>query len=131
LNLPEKSWQVVFQSRFGREEWLQPYMDVTLRHLAQAQTRRVDVVCPGFAADCLETLEEVDQTYRKLFLQAGGGEFHYIPALNATPEHIHALVELIKQHTQGWDTTTGAAAQQEAVLRAQRMAKDSQYSQLS
>lgn len=101
LNLDDNLWQMVFQSRFGREEWLQPYIDTTLQDLAQT-TQRVDVICPGFAADCLETLEEVDQTYRKLFLQAGGAEFHYIPALNDTPEHIQALFELITQHTQGW-----------------------------
>jgi ferrochelatase len=127
LNLAEKSWQVVFQSRFGREEWLQPYMDNTLKSLAQTGIRRVDVICPGFAADCLETLEEINHTYRNLFLQAGGKEFHYIPALNDQPEHIQALLELIIQHTQGWQMPTLTELQQEATLRAQRVADDKQY----
>jgi ferrochelatase len=117
---------VVFQSRFGREEWLQPYMDNTLKSLAQTG-RRVDVICPGFAADCLETLEEINHTYRNLFLQAGGKEFHYIPALNDQPEHIQALLELVIQHTQGWQMPTLMELQQEATLRTQRVADDKQY----
>jgi len=119
----------VFQSRFGREEWLQPYIDNTLKTLAQSGIRRVDVVCPGFATDCLETLEEINHTYRNLFLQAGGAEFHYIPALNDQPEHIQALLELVIQHTQGWQTSPLTTLQQEAELRAQRMANDPHYSQ--
>ncbi len=86
-------WQVVFQSRFGREEWLKPYIDHTLASIGKG---RVDVICPGFAADCLETLEEINQEHRHIFLQAGGKEFHYIPALNNNVEHIQALLELIK-----------------------------------
>ncbi|MCK5716311.1 MAG: ferrochelatase [Thiomargarita sp.] len=88
-----KEWQVVFQSRFGREEWLKPYTDQTLTALGKG---RVDIICPGFAADCLETLEEINQENRNRFLQAGGKEFHYIPALNDNVEHIQALLKLIK-----------------------------------
>ncbi len=95
--------QVVFQSRFGREEWLKPYTDKTLTELGKEGLNRVDVICPGFAADCLETLEEIDHENRKIFLQAGGKEFHYIPALNASFEHIQLLAELITQHIQGWN----------------------------
>lgn len=102
LNLSEQQWQTVFQSRFGREEWIKPYIDDTLKLLGQAGTKRVDVICPGFAADCLETLMEIAQENRHYFLQAGGQEFHYIPALNATDEHIQALLELVIEHTQGW-----------------------------
>ncbi len=99
-------WQVVFQSRFGREEWLKPYTDHTLVALGKAGVKRVDVICPGFAADCLETLEEINQENRHTFLQAGGQEFHYIPALNENVDYIQALLELVIQHTQGWAECT-------------------------
>lgn len=102
LELTANKWQVVFQSRFGREEWLQPYTDHTLRALAQTGLERVDVVCPGFAADCLETLEEINQLNRKDFLAAGGKAFHYIPALNDSFAHIEALLQLITQHLHNW-----------------------------
>lgn len=95
LALPATDWQVTFQSRFGREEWLKPYTDQTLIELGKAGTHRVDVMCPGFAADCLETLEEIDKQNRQLFLNAGGKEFHYIPALNDSAEHIQALADII------------------------------------
>lgn len=125
LNLKEKSWQVVFQSRFGREEWLQPYIDETLQNLAKT-TRRVDIICPGFAADCLETLEEINHTYRNLFLQTGGEKFHYIPALNAESEHIQTLFQLVLQHTQGWHLTESP---QETKQRVQQAHQNSQYAQ--
>ncbi|KHD11598.1 ferrochelatase [Candidatus Thiomargarita nelsonii] len=102
LDLKEEKWQVVFQSRFGREEWLKPYTDHTLTALGKAGLKRVDIICPGFAADCLETLEEISQENRQIFLQAGGKAFHYIPALNDNVEHIQALLDLVIQHTQGW-----------------------------
>jgi len=102
LELDKGKWQVVFQSRFGREEWLKPYTDHSLTALGKGGVKRVDVICPGFAADCLETLEEINEENRQIFLQAGGKEFHYIPALNDNVEHIQALLELVIQHTQGW-----------------------------
>ncbi|MDM8564128.1 ferrochelatase [Candidatus Halobeggiatoa sp. HSG11] len=108
LDIPS---QVVFQSRFGREEWLKPYTDETLIALGKAGLKRVDVVCPGFATDCLETLEEIDKENRQNFLQAGGKEFHYIPALNDSSGHIQLLLELITQHTQGWNPTTNTNQQ--------------------
>lgn len=102
LELPQTRWEVVFQSRFGRETWLQPYADVRLRALAQAGVKRLDVICPGFAADCLETLEEVNAEFKHLYLAAGGEAFHYIPALNAQPSHLVALTQLIVRHSAGW-----------------------------
>ncbi|HSW82092.1 MAG TPA: ferrochelatase [Usitatibacter sp.] len=82
---------VTFQSRFGAAEWLQPYTDATLKQLGRDGVGRVDVVCPGFAADCLETLEEIAQLGREQFLEAGGKEFHYIPSTNDTPAWMTAL----------------------------------------
>jgi len=82
---------VTFQSRFGAAEWLQPYTDATLKQLGKDGVGRVDVICPGFAADCLETLEEIAQLGREQFLEAGGKEFHYIPTTNDTPAWMTAL----------------------------------------
>ncbi|HHJ14819.1 MAG TPA: ferrochelatase [Gammaproteobacteria bacterium] len=104
LDLDIGSWQVAFQSRFGREQWLAPYVDQTLREWGAAGIGRVDVICPGFSADCLETLEEIAIQNRDTFLQAGGREYHYIPALNDRDDHIDALCGLIRRHLQGWDT---------------------------
>ncbi len=95
LQLPADRWQVVFQSRLGWQKWLQPYCDQTLRDFASQGIAGVDVVCPGFAADCLETLEEINIRNKKLFLLAGGKKFNYIPALNDSPEHIDVLTDLI------------------------------------
>jgi len=105
LGLPADRWQVAFQSRFGREEWLKPYTDVTLREWAGEGLGRVDVICPGFAADCLETLEEIEMQNRRLFLDAGGGDYHYIPALNDRPEHMSFLTDLVEEHAHGWPET--------------------------
>ncbi len=102
LNLPEDRWQVAFQSRFGREEWLKPYADHTLQEWAKNGVKSVDIVCPGFSADCLETLEEVAMQNRDIFFNAGGERYHYIPALNDNSEHIKILTRLIELHTQGW-----------------------------
>ncbi|MGB6976850.1 MAG: ferrochelatase [Gammaproteobacteria bacterium] len=102
LQIPPDYWQVVFQSRFGRTAWLQPYCEPTLIELAQQGYKYVDIICPGFAADCLETLEEINIRYRQRFLQAGGEKFHYIPALNDSPNHIHALTNLIMKNLEGW-----------------------------
>jgi ferrochelatase len=102
LGLAEDRWQVAFQSRFGRAEWLQPYTDKTLRQWAYDGLKQVDVVCPGFAADCLETLEEIAMQNKETFLAAGGTNLRYIPALNARADHIAALQDLIDGHLQGW-----------------------------
>jgi len=102
LKLEDSQWLVVFQSRMGREPWLQPYCDKTLQQLAENGTKSVDIICPGFSADCLETLEEINMENREIFLQHGGENYHYIPALNANAEHIEALGSLISKHCAGW-----------------------------
>lgn len=104
LKLNEHEWKLTFQSRFGPEEWLQPYTDKTLESLAQTGSEYVQVICPGFAADCLETLEEIAMENRDVFLTAGGKKYEYIPALNATTEHVQVLTELIRQHCNDWLT---------------------------
>ena len=93
LNLGNE-YLVTFQSRFGAAKWLQPYTQPTLVELARNGVRRVDVICPGFVSDCLETLEEIGITARKAFLAAGGTEFHLVPCLNETPEWIDALARI-------------------------------------
>lgn len=96
LRLAPADYMITFQSRFGAAEWLQPYTAPTLRQLARAGTRRVDVVCPGFVADCLETLEEIAIEGRRAFLEAGGSEFHALPCLNESPEWIEALAKIVE-----------------------------------
>ena len=105
LQLKNYDWQVVFQSRFGREPWLQPYCDQILKELPSQGIMKVDVICPGFSADCLETLEEMNMQNRELFLKAGGDTFNYIPALNDSDEHIDALSEVLTAHSFGWPET--------------------------
>ncbi|MFC3913826.1 ferrochelatase [Pseudaeromonas sharmana] len=97
LQLSSEQWSLSFQSRFGREPWLQPYTDELLTQLPARGVMDVDVVCPGFATDCLETLEEIAIGGKELFLHAGGRQFHYIPALNAGPEHGQMLIQFITQ----------------------------------
>ncbi len=97
LLLPPNTWQVVFQSRFGLQDWLQPYCNKTLQELPQQGIKTVDVICPGFAVDCLETLEEIAIRNHELFIAAGGEHLNYIPALNDTPEHLQALAEIIEK----------------------------------
>lgn len=94
LGLSREAFVVTFQSRFGFAEWLQPYTQPTLVAMAKAGTKRVDVVCPGFVSDCLETLEEIGIAARQAFLAAGGREFHLVPCLNESPEWIAALERL-------------------------------------
>ncbi|UJF25098.1 ferrochelatase [Suttonella sp. R2A3] len=102
LGLAENDYQLVFQSRFGREEWLQPYADKTIAALPAQGIESVSVICPGFSADCLETLEEMAIGNRNLFLENGGKRYDYIPCLNEDPAHIDLLSALVRQHTQGW-----------------------------
>ena len=94
LGLPPEKVMMTFQSRFGREPWLTPYTDETLKMLAEKGTQHIQVMCPGFSADCLETLEEIAVQNREIFLEAGGKQYEYIPALNAAPEHIEMMVKL-------------------------------------
>jgi ferrochelatase len=102
LGLARDEYVVTFQSRFGKAEWLQPYTAPTLHALGRQGVGRVDVICPGFVADCLETLEEINMEGRQEFLAAGGKAFHYIACLNESPAFIHALADLAASHLQGW-----------------------------
>ena len=102
LGLEPDRWLVAFQSRVGREEWLRPYTDETLIELGHARLGTVDVVCPGFSADCLETLEEIGIRGRERFVAAGGGQLRYIPALNAGERHVEALANLVERTISDW-----------------------------
>ncbi|MET0088220.1 MAG: ferrochelatase [Sedimenticola sp.] len=95
LGLEAERWSMTFQSRLGRKEWLKPYTDKTLKQWGSEGTGKVHVICPGFSADCLETIEEIGQENRDYFVQAGGGEYRYIPALNDRKDHIEALTDLV------------------------------------
>jgi ferrochelatase len=117
LGLAREHYSVSFQSRLGRARWLQPYTDATLKALGRRGTRHLQVICPGFVADCLETLEEIAIEGRDTFLAAGGKAFEYIPALNDHPAWINALVALVQQHIQGWPS----AAPDPAELETQRL----------
>ncbi|MFO1433417.1 MAG: ferrochelatase [Candidatus Competibacteraceae bacterium] len=120
LNMAEGDWAVSFQSRFGGAEWLQPYTSKVLQDWAKAGIKNVALICPGFPADCLETLEEINMENRKLFLDAGGEQFRYIPALNDSRWHIDMLVKLIQLHGSGWpELTTGFDPIVTAKLREQ------------
>ncbi len=104
LGITKEQFKVTFQSRLGRAKWLEPYTEPTLIAMARAGVKRVDVVCPGFTSDCLETLEEISMEARAAFLLAGGKTFHYIPCLNDDPEWITALCNISERHLAGWDT---------------------------
>jgi ferrochelatase len=93
---------VTFQSRFGRAKWLTPYTIELLAELPKRGVQEVSVVCPGFVADCLETLEEIGMENRDVFLAAGGKKYQYVPALNARPDHVEALREIVASETRGW-----------------------------
>lgn len=103
LGLDDQQWSVAFQSRFGPMEWLKPYTGEVLENWAKSGVTNVQIICPGFAADCLETLEEIQLQYRSVYLNAGGKQFAYIPALNDNPDHIEALTNILLRHLQGWE----------------------------
>lgn len=104
LELKPEEYQVSFQSRFGKAEWVKPYTSECLTQLGQAKTRRLDVICPGFVSDCLETLEEIAMEGKETFQHTGGGDYHYIPCLNTQPEWIAALADLAESQLHGWPT---------------------------
>ena len=108
LGLSPSELLVSFQSRVGREPWLQPYTDATVRELAAQGVKRLDVACPGFAVDCLETLEEIAMQNREFFIEAGGKELRYIPALNDSRGQVDSLAALALRHMQGWPERGGA-----------------------
>lgn len=120
LSLGEKDWSVAFQSQVGREEWLRPYTDERLLDYARTGPKRVTVVCPGFATDCLETLEEIALRNRQLFLDAGGEAYDYVPALNADEAHANLLANLICRHAQGWPETSDVARDDDPEATRQR-----------
>ena len=110
LGLSKDRYKVTFQSRFGKAKWLEPYTEPTLIEMGKAGVGRVDVICPGFTGDCLETLEEINQEAREAFLHAGGKEFHYIPCLNDSPAWITALSAIAQQHMGGWPVQVSSDA---------------------
>ena len=120
LGLGAEDYVVTFQSRFGRAEWLKPYTAATLEALGRQKVRRVDVVCPGFVSDCLETLEEIAIEGKQRFLAAGGSDFRYLPCLNQSSALIGALAGLVERHLAGWPT----AWPLEAELKPERSARE-------
>jgi protoporphyrin/coproporphyrin ferrochelatase len=123
LGLAKEQVVVTFQSRFGKAQWLQPYTEATLRELAAQGVQRVDVMCPGFTSDCLETLEEINDEARHAFLSSGGKVFHYVACLNDLHEWIAALAGIAVTHMQGWPTkaVTDAQALEARARRAQAL----------
>ena len=122
LGLSKDQYQVTFQSRLGRAKWLEPYTEPTLIAMGKAGVGRVDVICPGFTSDCLETLEEINMEAREAFLHAGGKAFHYIACLNDSPLAIDALAAVATQHLSGWDTQTAPDVAALAHARAEALA---------
>jgi len=123
LSLTDGEWSVSFQSQVGREEWLRPYTDEHLLESARNGPKRVTVVCPGFATDCLETLEEIALRNREAFLAAGGETYDYVPALNAEDSHVAALANVVARHARGWPESSNPApddaeASRQRALRA-------------
>lgn len=122
LGLAEGEWSVSFQSRIGRTPWLQPYTEQRVTELGKSGIRQLDVICPGFSADCLETLEEIALRYAERFRHAGGGALRYIPCLNDDPAHITALRELVERNIAGWAFPAETAVEvEERVERASRI----------
>ena len=122
LGLGKDDYKICFQSRFGRAEWLQPYTAATLHELGKQGLQRVDMICPGFPADCLETLEEIAMEVKDEFIQAGGKDYQYIPCLNERDDWIRALADIATTHLQGWPTGKSDPAMLEAsALRAKAL----------
>jgi protoporphyrin/coproporphyrin ferrochelatase len=121
LGLKREQYTVSFQSRFGKAEWIKPYTTATLLELGKQKTKRVDVVCPGFVADCLETLEEIAMEGKEDFQHAGGGEYNYIPCLNDRDDWMHALTDLVLDNLQGWLKEPNATELEQSRLRALAM----------
>ena len=105
MGLGPDDYLTTFQSRFGREEWLRPYTDETLKALPADGINRVQLICPGFSSDCLETIEEIGVENRNYFMEAGGEIYEYIPCLNASPDHIDFLADLVAEQLSGWTAT--------------------------
>ncbi|HEU0189516.1 MAG TPA: ferrochelatase [Gallionella sp.] len=121
LGLKPEQYAVTFQSRLGNAEWLKPYTSATLKELGKQKVKRVDTVCPGFVADCLETLEEIALEGKQEFQHAGGGEYHYIPCLNDRNDWMHALTDLVLDNLHGWLIEPGKAELEQGRLHALKM----------
>ena len=102
LGLSQDEYVVTYQSRFGKDKWLEPATQNSIEALAQSGIKSLDVICPGFSADCLETLEEINIECREAFIEQGGERFHYIPCLNDDEKWVDSAIQLIKLHTKGW-----------------------------
>ena len=129
LELNQDQYVIAFQSRFGKQEWLKPYLANILESLGKAKINRIDVICPGFSSDCLETLEEIAMEGKHIFQSNGGGEYHYIPALNENEAWIHAMTTIALENLQGWANTDWDANQAKkdaemTKLRAQGLANN-------
>jgi protoporphyrin/coproporphyrin ferrochelatase len=122
LGLNQDQMVVTFQSRFGKAKWLEPYTEPTLCELATQGVKSVDVMCPGFVGDCLETLEEINQEAREAYLHAGGERFSYVPCMNDDPQWTQALAAVAARHLQGWDTRSAPDITQLALQRDQALA---------
>ncbi len=122
LGLQQQELLVTFQSRFGKAKWLEPYTEPTLRQLAADGVTSVDVMCPGFVADCLETLEEIAQEAHEAFITAGGKSFRYIECLNGQPSWITALGDIAERHLQGWNTRVQPDAAEAGLQRERALA---------
>jgi ferrochelatase len=121
LGLSKEQYVVSFQSRFGKAEWIKPYTTATLLELGKQKTKRVDVVCPGFVADCLETLEEIAMEGKEDFQHAGGGQYHYIPCLNDRDEWMHAFTDLVMDNLQGWLIEPNSAELENSIQLAMQL----------
>ncbi|MDT0596201.1 ferrochelatase [Glaciecola petra] len=113
LGLSENEYMTTFQSRFGREEWLKPYTDETLKSLPSQQVKSVQMICPGFSSDCLETIEEIGEENREYFMESGGERYEYITSLNDTDAHIDMLFKLAESNMHGWINTNNNAKSSE------------------
>lgn len=123
LGLAEDQWQLTFQSRLGPKEWLKPYTDETLEQMGKAGVGHVQVVCPGFSSDCLETLEEIAMENRDVFLDAGGKQYEYIPCLNSDASHIEMMSHLVEKHVSGWPLGLSQSEMQEQLKIRDMQAK--------
>lgn len=121
LDLADDDWVIAFQSRVGAEEWLSPYTDETVKSLANQGIGKLDVICPGFATDCLETLEEIAMQNAEFFTAAGGESLRYIPALNDADDHVDFLSALAARHLAGWNSAHDTATASETRERALSM----------
>lgn len=123
LNLAKDEYMTTFQSRFGREPWLQPYTDETLKSLPGKGVKSVQMVCPGFSSDCLETIEEIGEENREYFMESGGEDYQYIECLNADAAHIDMMTQLLLENMHGWQAQKAAEAKQTETLAQELGAK--------